>query len=137
MSQIMRKDSSISTTAGSGHRHRSIDIGHGATGSESSIMDLHHRSAGPPPRSAPPTGMGCSGKMPLMEKPRTISDSESEINYDLFNTSIHSADSGSAIMNASQISTTSCDSTHIKSANLTRSQNAPGGHDATIRFAES
>uniref|UniRef100_A0A182MTY1 GTPase-activating protein CdGAPr n=1 Tax=Anopheles culicifacies TaxID=139723 RepID=A0A182MTY1_9DIPT len=126
MSQIMRKDSSIGTSAGGGHRHRSIDIGHGAAGSESSIMDLHHRTAGPPPRSAPPTGAGGSGKLPLMEKPRTISDSESEINYDLFNTSIHSADSGSAIMNASQISTTSCDSTHIKSANLTRSQNAPG-----------
>uniref|UniRef100_A0A182UGD4 GTPase-activating protein CdGAPr n=1 Tax=Anopheles melas TaxID=34690 RepID=A0A182UGD4_9DIPT len=115
----MRKDSSLSTTAG--HRHRSIDIG---GGSESSIMDLHHRAAaGPPPRSAPPTGGGAGGKLPLMgEKPRTISDSESEINYELFNTSIHSADSGSAIMNASQLSTASCDSTHIKSANLTRSQ---------------
>ncbi|KFB45888.1 hypothetical protein ZHAS_00013850 [Anopheles sinensis] len=123
MSQIMRKESSIGASA-SGHRHRSIDIGAGSagTGSESSIMELHRNNpTGPPPRSAPPI----TGRLPMIEKPRTISDSESEINYDLFNTSVHS-DSGSAIMNASQISNTSTDSTHIKSANLMRSQNGSG-----------
>uniref|UniRef100_A0AAG5DBE8 GTPase-activating protein CdGAPr n=1 Tax=Anopheles atroparvus TaxID=41427 RepID=A0AAG5DBE8_ANOAO len=135
MSQIMRKESSVSATGG-GHRHRSIDIGPvgggpgTGTGSESSIMELHRNNpTGPPPRSAPPItgggGVGGHGRLPIIEKPRTISDSESEINYDLFNTSVHS-DSGSAIMNASQISNTSNDSTHIKSANLMRSQNGSG-----------
>lgn len=61
----------------------------------------------------------------MSEKSRTISDSESEINYDMFNTSVTS-DCGASVMNTSQISNTSNDSTHIKSANLTRSQNVGG-----------
>ncbi|XP_058063037.1 GTPase-activating protein CdGAPr [Anopheles bellator] len=120
MSQIMRKDSSISAASHRQH-HRSIDIGGGV--GESSIVE---RDRGPP-RSAPPTSGGAK-MAAVLEKPRTISDSESEINYDLFNTSVHS-DSGSVVMNASQLSTTSCESAavHIKSANLTRSQNASNG----------
>lgn len=62
-----------------------------------------------------------------VEKQRTVSDSESEINYDMFSTSVTSADgAGSSLMNSSQISNTSTDSTHVKSANLTRSQNVGG-----------
>lgn len=65
----------------------------------------------------------------MSEKVRTVSDSESEINYDLFSTSVTSDGGGaglSSVMNTSQISNTSTDSTHIKSANLTRSQNIGG-----------
>ncbi|XP_058453038.1 GTPase-activating protein CdGAPr isoform X2 [Malaya genurostris] len=63
----------------------------------------------------------------LSEKPRTVSDSESEINYDMFNSSVTSECGGSSsVMNTSQISNVSSDSTHIKSANLTRSQNLGG-----------
>ncbi|XP_058821898.1 GTPase-activating protein CdGAPr isoform X2 [Topomyia yanbarensis] len=63
----------------------------------------------------------------MSEKPRTISDSESEINYDMFNSSVTSECGGSlSVMNTSQISNASSDSTHIKSANLTRSQNLGG-----------
>lgn len=61
----------------------------------------------------------------MAEKVRTISDSESEINYDMFSTSVTS-DGGASVMNTSQISNTSSDSTHIKTANLTRSQNLGG-----------
>ncbi|XP_055613928.1 GTPase-activating protein CdGAPr isoform X2 [Uranotaenia lowii] len=78
--------------------------------------------------------------MLMSEKNRTTSDSESEINYDMFNTSTTSADGGgpagsSSVMNTSQISNASTDSTHVKSANLTRSQNlggtAAGGGNGT------
>lgn len=64
----------------------------------------------------------------MSEKVRTISDSESEINYDLFSTSVTSdgGASSTSVMNTSQISNASSDSTHIKTANLTRSQNLGG-----------
>lgn len=63
----------------------------------------------------------------MSEKVRTTSDSESEINYDLFSTSVTSdGGASSSVMNTSQISNASNDSTHIKSANLTRSQNVGG-----------
>ncbi|XP_065083531.1 GTPase-activating protein CdGAPr isoform X2 [Ochlerotatus camptorhynchus] len=64
----------------------------------------------------------------MSEKVRTISDSESEINYDLFSTSVTSdgGASSTSVMTSSQISNASSDSTHIKSANLTRSQNLGG-----------
>ncbi|XP_055644921.1 GTPase-activating protein CdGAPr isoform X2 [Toxorhynchites rutilus septentrionalis] len=61
----------------------------------------------------------------MSDKSRTVSDSESEINYDLFNSSLAS-DCGASVMNTSQISNASNESTHIKSANLTRSQNLGG-----------
>lgn len=62
----------------------------------------------------------------MSEKVRTVSDSESEINYDMFSTSVTSDGGGASVMNTSQISNASTDSTHIKSANLTRSQNIGG-----------
>ncbi|XP_029727079.1 GTPase-activating protein CdGAPr isoform X2 [Aedes albopictus] len=62
----------------------------------------------------------------MSEKVRTVSDSESEINYDMFSTSVTSDGGGASVMNTSQISNASSDSTHIKSANLTRSQNIGG-----------
>lgn len=69
------------------------------------------------------TSSGPHSKM--SDKSRTVSDSESEINYDLFNSSLAS-DCGASVMNSSQISNASNESTHIKSANLTRSQNLGG-----------
>ncbi|XP_055540559.1 GTPase-activating protein CdGAPr isoform X2 [Wyeomyia smithii] len=62
----------------------------------------------------------------MSEKQRTVSDSESEINYDMFNSSVTNSEYGGSVMNTSQISNASSDSTHIKSANLTRSQNLGG-----------
>ncbi|XP_053692745.1 GTPase-activating protein CdGAPr isoform X3 [Sabethes cyaneus] len=62
----------------------------------------------------------------MSEKQRTVSDSESEINYDMFNSSVTTSEYGGSVMNTSQISNASSDSTHIKSANLTRSQNLGG-----------